>query len=667
MSLCLGPHLSAQTVVKNDFRAASGYTFYAPVLSPTSYLIGNDGSIVHRWLGGGRAGQVAYMLPNGNILRTGAVGTSNVFGTSATAGGRVEEFTWEGGLVWSYTLATDRHLRHHDVAPLPNGNVLIIAWELRTAEEAIAAGRDPNRISGGAVWDEAIFEVRPRRPAGGEVVWEWRVWDHLVQDFDVRKPNFGDPAAHPELMDINAGDHRADWLHFNAIAYNPTLDQIVVSSRTLSEIWVIDHRTTTAEAAGHSGGRSAKGGDILYRWGNPQTYRAGGPSDQRLFEQHAVHWIGAGLPGEGQLLVFSNGIARGFSTVDQIAPPMDENGAYIRAAGAAFGPERALWSYGEFAPRRFLSRTFGGVQRLPNGNTLICVSNENRLIEVTPEGEVVWDVDITPEDPAFAGGGGSFRAVRIPANYTGLRGTSLYRTAPAILNLASTLGATYAPAGLVLAAGAGLATTTAAAPSVPLPTTLAGVFVEVSDAAGVVRRAPLLSVSPERINFQIPAEAAVGPARVTIHPGSGAEQAADIRIDRVAPGLFSANADGRSIGAIVAVRMNESGQSFELVSAFDGASRRFVPKPLPVGSTDEQLYLLIFGTGIRGASAFSSIAVFIGGQPIPVTGAGAQSEFAGVDQVNVGPLPHSLAGRGEQPVVLTVDQKTSNEVTVSFR
>src|SRR5262249_18013735 len=135
----------------------------------------------------------------------------------------------------------------------------------------------------------------------GEVVWEWHLWDHLVQDFDKGKANFGDVAAHPELVNINFGEDELpavvaakdgkdkpkpdgddpaasrpprgdpDYTHFNGVAYNPDLDQIAVSVWKFSEFWVIDHGTTTAEAAGHKGGRQGKGGDLLYRWGNPRA------------------------------------------------------------------------------------------------------------------------------------------------------------------------------------------------------------------------------------------------------------------------------------------------------------------------------------------------------------------------------------------------------------
>lgn len=299
-----------QRVVSSDARTAGGYTFVAPIHTSSSYLIDGAGRVVRQWDGQGPPGLVVHLLPNGHLLRTGTV-ASNVFASSGASGGRVDEFAPDGSLVWTFTLATERLFRHHDIAPMPNGNILMIAWEAKTRAEAIAAGRDPAQISGDMFWSEAVFEIRPVRPSGGEVVWEWHVWDHLVQDFDAARPNYGDPAAHLERMDINYGPQSPDWLHFNAVAYNPELDQIALSSRTLSEIWVIDHSTTAAEAAERTGGRQGKGGDLLYRWGNPQVYRAGTDADQRLFDQHNVQWIAPGLPGARETCWCSATGARG--------------------------------------------------------------------------------------------------------------------------------------------------------------------------------------------------------------------------------------------------------------------------------------------------------------------------------------------------------------------
>ena len=147
-------------------------------------------------------------------------------------------------------------------------------------------------------------------------MWQWNAWDHLIQDYDASVDNYGVVADHPELLDINfigaTGNQagRADWMHCNGIDYNAVLDQIVLSCKNMNEIYIIDHSTTTAEAAGHTGGNSGKGGDLLYRWGNPQAYDSGLSSDQQLFGQHDVQWIEEGRAGAGDLLLFNNGVGR---------------------------------------------------------------------------------------------------------------------------------------------------------------------------------------------------------------------------------------------------------------------------------------------------------------------------------------------------------------------
>jgi hypothetical protein len=184
-----------------------------------------------------------------------------------------------------------------------------------------------------------------------------------------------------------------DWMHVNSIAYHPGLDQIMISVHEFSEVWIIDHSTTTAEAAGSTGGRSGKGGDLLYRWGNPRVYRSGTNADQRLFAQHCAHWIAEGSPGAGNMLVFNNGMHRpdgNYSSVDEIALPLNEKKTYDKEEFLPYGPEQAAWSY--FSPDKstFYSMLISGAQRLPNGNTLICSGNQAWIFEVTPQGEVVW-------------------------------------------------------------------------------------------------------------------------------------------------------------------------------------------------------------------------------------------------------------------------------------
>jgi hypothetical protein len=219
------------------------------------------------------------------------------------------------------------------------------------------------------------------------------VWDHLVQDFDSTRPNFGDVAAHPELIDLNfaAPGGSADWNHTNSVAYNAELDQVVVSVHEFSEVWILDHSTTTPEAAGHSGGRYGRGGDLLYRWGNPQAHGAGGARDQVLFGQHDAQWIADGLPGEGHLLLFNNGLGRAgasYSTVDEIELPVLDAGTYAEpGAGEPYLPNQLSWRYRE---SDFYSSNISGAQRLPNGNTLVCEGASGHLFEVTEAGDIVW-------------------------------------------------------------------------------------------------------------------------------------------------------------------------------------------------------------------------------------------------------------------------------------
>ncbi|MCA9911314.1 MAG: aryl-sulfate sulfotransferase, partial [Anaerolineae bacterium] len=265
-----------------------------------------------------------------------------------------------------------------------------------TPEEAVAAGRNPELISAeNQLWGEAILEVDP---ATNEIVWEWHVWDHLVQDFDPAVANYGVVADHPELININYMDPEeqpnADWLHVNAIQYNAALDQIVLSTRTYSEIWVIDHSIPTEEARGEAG-------DLLFRWGNPATYSVGAPADRPLYFQHDPNWIPEGYPGAGNMLVFDNGSPlRPYSRVVEIALPTDESGAYIMNPGAATTPE-IVWEYRTDPPEDFYSALISGAQRQPNGNTLITDGLHGRIFEVTPAGEIVWEYYMPPATWVF--------------------------------------------------------------------------------------------------------------------------------------------------------------------------------------------------------------------------------------------------------------------------
>lgn len=382
----------------NDPRAYNGYTLFAPKHNTMTYLINNEGRVVHSWTASTyEPGQSVYLLENGHLLR--ACFTQGAL-TGGGEGGRIEEYDWDDNLVWELDYSTSTYMSHHDIKHLPNGNVIMLVVEKKTYSEVIAAGFNPALLhsdisSKNAMYPDSVIEIQPTGSKGGTVVWEWHVWDHLIQDFDPTKNNYAVVANYPGLIDVNGYVESGAkimqfWNHANSIDYNADLDQIVISARGSSEIWVIDHSITSAEAAGHTAGKYGKGGDLLYRWGNPVTYDAGSSGDQMLFDQHDAQWIEDECPGAGNMLIFNNGLGRNYSSVDEIATPVNADGSYSLTAGLAYSPKSLTWTYVATPPSSMYSEAISGAQRLPNGNTLICDGVHGIFLEVTSEGETVW-------------------------------------------------------------------------------------------------------------------------------------------------------------------------------------------------------------------------------------------------------------------------------------
>ncbi|MBI2826572.1 MAG: aryl-sulfate sulfotransferase [Planctomycetia bacterium] len=382
-----------------------GYVLFSPNTATTTYLIGRDGGVVNQWQSAYSPGLLGYLLPDGSIIRDAAPHGQGGNGSinAAGAGGLLERIDWNGTKTWQFAYDSPTYLAHHDFKIMPNGNILLIAWELKSEAQATLAGRDPNLPGPGYLYPDSIVEVQPDYVnGGGTIVWEWHIWDHLVQQFDATKSNWYGPtgvADHPELINLNyvsdpanGGGAPEDWTHANGIDYNADLDQIVLSSREFSEFWIIDHSTTTAQAASHTGGRSGRGGDLLYRWGNPQAYNRGTANDRMLYFQHDPQWIPDGVPGAGDITVFNNGFGRpgtDYTSVEEITTPTpDANGNYPLTAGQAYGPATTTWTYN--APLENFSPIISGAQRLPNGNTLVDFGVNGTFIEVTQDGTQVW-------------------------------------------------------------------------------------------------------------------------------------------------------------------------------------------------------------------------------------------------------------------------------------
>ena len=397
--------------------AYEGYTLYSPsgmASDNTSYLRDVDGSVFHTWDHSSGAASMPYLHPGEepgfeNSLLYYPCRVNNPSMSSGGVGGKVEIYNWDGDKLWEFVLSDNIYQHHHDIDVLPNGNILMIAWERKYASDWQAMGRTSVNNSLSQMWSTAIFEIEPNLDTGeSNIVWEWHLWDHLVQDIGTSYDAvYGEISDHPELMDINCGNagtsgpggqSNGDWMHVNAIDYNPYLDQIALSSRFQNEIYIIDHSTTIEEAASHSGGNSGKGGDFLYRWGNPQNYDRGNNSYQILEGQHGVNWIEQGYPGEGNLLIYNNQHSNNSSAVIEILTPIDLNGNYLIENSEPYGPNSLEWIYQD----SYFSDVQSGAFRLPNGNTLITVANDAYIFEVTLDEEIVWSYEYPSNNAMIA-------------------------------------------------------------------------------------------------------------------------------------------------------------------------------------------------------------------------------------------------------------------------
>ena len=389
--VCFGStHAQTQTVgvFTNTENSFDGYTLYAPIPGFDTFLINNCGEVVNQWTSDFRIGLSAYLLEDGSLLRTGQLPSyaEHPFSGGGT-GGKVERWSWDGELMWFIDWADDEHHHHHDIEMLPNGNILLISWEGHSYEEALEMGKNTNQV-GNPVWCCQIVEIEPTGSEGGNVVWSWSAWDHMVQDTDPNKPNYGVISDHPRKFNINytngngpnQGAGNSDWMHCNSVDYNSELDQIMISSAKFCEYWIIDHALTTEEAA-------TEAGDLLYRWGNPEAYDRGTSADQKLFHQHDAHWM------DGGIMLYNNGKNRpegDYSTVEVFELPQMADGVYPINPGQSFMPTSNSWQYPQEFDPEFYSQNISGASRLPNGNTLICEGGSGHLFEVRPDEEVVW-------------------------------------------------------------------------------------------------------------------------------------------------------------------------------------------------------------------------------------------------------------------------------------
>ena len=402
-------------------KVSEGLVLFTPWYSKSTYLINNCGQLVNEWEHEVEEGLSNSVLDNeGNLF---LLRNELLF-----------VYDWEGNQEISFDGSEWNMNFHHDFTLLPNGNVIVLFDEKVSIEEALNLGIDSTIFI--SPQDHLVIDGFAEFDLSNKdevtLVWEWHLKDHLIQNINPLLKNFHDPVDQPYRLDINfdsPSHDLLDWTHFNGVDYNPTMDQLVFSSRSTSEIYIIDHSTDTNEAASSSGGFFGKGGDFLWRWGNPLQY--GHDSIlQQTFVQHNPNWDLYGSDAQEGITLFNNENAEGTasSRILSVVPSKDAQGNYIFNEGR-FAPDQADWYY-EGMEEEFFSPIMSSAQLLENGNYISCLGRFGIFVELTSEGEIVWEYqcpvfyNIVPQyqnPPATI----TFSIFKYPMNFSGFAGKDL--------------------------------------------------------------------------------------------------------------------------------------------------------------------------------------------------------------------------------------------------
>ncbi|WP_252723850.1 aryl-sulfate sulfotransferase [Winogradskyella psychrotolerans] len=331
-------------------------------------IINHDGDDIFSWDFDTSIGNDASLLDDGSMLV--CLKDNDAAITFGGYGGVFQKINADQTTDWEVSYSTTTQTAHHDVDYLANGNIIFPVWEELLVSDAAEMGFSGSQD----IYPEAIIEMNP---VTQEIVWEWHATDHLIQDHDSTKLNYGTVQDNPNKIDINYNSAQAngDIMHMNGITIDETNNIIYVTINNYSEIWVIDHSTTTAQAATSTGGNYNLGGDLVYRFGNPLAYDNVG--DVTINDVHYPNVLDT-----GNMLVFSNNIYDNQSAVFeyQLNPP------YQLVAGEDNEPE-LVWS---FTDSELYSAGLGGAVRTPNGNTLIAEGRDGTVWEVSDSGDVLW-------------------------------------------------------------------------------------------------------------------------------------------------------------------------------------------------------------------------------------------------------------------------------------
>ncbi len=386
----------------NSASATKGYTLFTNFQG--TFLIDNCGKIVNEW-NVVNVENHCKLLPNGNLLYS--------------KDNTITELDWDGNKIKALLVNQNDVMLDYEVIPMPNGNYLCVGR--KPADMSVFRSYGYQNSSSNFTQQDVVVEINGFT---GAIVWQWEILDHVVQNRDPSKKAYGVIKENPRKLDINA-IATFDWntiesFMINGMDYNPELDEIAISVRKLSEVVIIDHSTTTAEARGSLGGKHGHGGDAIYRYGNPQNYDQGKLTDRQLYFQHNPNWIQYG-EHKGKIMVFNNNLSTfiGYSSVDIFDPVKNADGSYQLNAGDSFQPRIPTKAYNKITTQTdFDSGYTSGGKVLPNGNITITVGWKGKLLEIDTNGKVVWEYHVPNISYIF-------RTTRYSANYPAFMGRTL--------------------------------------------------------------------------------------------------------------------------------------------------------------------------------------------------------------------------------------------------
>lgn len=362
------PELAGDITVFNEALVEDSYVLVNNILGSRVFLMNKEAEILFEWELPEGLGNDCFLLPSGQLLT--CLKDAEAIITFGGYGGVMRLINPDQSVEWEVVYSTEDFVAHHDVEMLPNGNILFLVWERISAEEALEKGF----VNDSDIFTEAIIEMNPYSQ---EIIWEWHAIDHVVQNNDAAKSNFGTLAENPRKININHDPREnGDIMHANALTYDFTKDVIYISVNFYSEVWVVDHSTSTEEAADITGGNFNLGGDLIYRFGNPEAYDNTAAS--RLFYNNHFPNL---IRDFNSLLIFGNGNDIEQSTVYELQLNLP-----FQLNSSADNEPEILWS---FTHPDLFSDIVSGAVRLKNGNTLI-TEGDAGLWEVTNDKEVVW-------------------------------------------------------------------------------------------------------------------------------------------------------------------------------------------------------------------------------------------------------------------------------------